>query len=287
MHFSPDGKRIAAVYSDSKEPAGPRRFARRVDPPLGRREGKELADDRRTQRRRSRTIVFSPDGKRLAAGADFDGVVHLWDVETGKELSRLGEQQGVVCSAAFSPDGRTALTGCMDGFVRVWDTDRGALTRRVEVGGGRYPSYQVSFSGDRKTAAVSGIQNVVGIWDLDSGKKKTELGGGGRVVEGRPVTGREDAGFSRHGVGPAAVGRGRRQAGARSERAPTVSAISPSRPTARHSSPRSSESSPGVPGRLKCAFGTWPAARKPANGPRGLTEGLSPSSFHRTGGGSR
>ncbi len=167
VQFSPDGKRVAARYTGTEGgcvrlwDAAKGKELQRLVPPDG------VAD----------RFAFSPDGKWLAAGDDFDGVVHLWDVETGKELSPLGEQQGAVCSAAFSPDGRAALTGCMDGLVRVWDTERGALTRRVEVGGGGYPSYQVSFSGDRKTAAVSGIHNVVGIWDLDLGKKKTELGG--------------------------------------------------------------------------------------------------------------
>ena len=144
VQFSPDGKASPRMYS-GKDGGCIRLWDAATAKALRTFDVPGAADEE---------FAFSPDGKRLAAGNDFDGVVHLWDVETGKELSLFGEQQGAVCSAAFSLDGRAALTGCMDGFVRVWDTERGGPTRRVEVGGGRYPSYQVSFSGDRKTAAV-------------------------------------------------------------------------------------------------------------------------------------
>jgi WD40 repeat protein len=184
VHFSADGKRIAAVYSDSKEPP----------PGLGFSHGgsirlwdAETAKELRTLLAPScaiETVVFSQDGQRLAGGDDQDGVVHLWDVETGKELSRTGEHQGVVCSAAFSADGRTALTGCVDRVIRLWDADRGALTRRVEVGQDGNPGlFQIHYSNDRKSAAVVNPRGGGEFWDLSAGSRRAVLEGDGVIFE--------------------------------------------------------------------------------------------------------
>ena len=46
--------------------------------------------------------VFSPDGKKLASSGECDGLIHMWDVETGNDISLLGEHKGVVCAMGFS-----------------------------------------------------------------------------------------------------------------------------------------------------------------------------------------
>jgi WD40 repeat protein len=71
-------------------------------------------------------LVFSPDGRRLAFlplptnKAGTWGRVHLWDLEAGKELRRLG-QPGGVRSVAFSPSGNLLATGGGDTTTVLWD----------------------------------------------------------------------------------------------------------------------------------------------------------------------
>lgn len=50
-------------------------------------------------------VAFSPDGKTLAAGHDWD--IKLWDVTTGQELVKLQGHAGELWTVAFSPDGKT------------------------------------------------------------------------------------------------------------------------------------------------------------------------------------
>jgi WD40 repeat protein len=69
---------------------------------------------------RSRTIVFSPDGERLATAGD-DRAIRLWDPNTGKQLLCLTGHAGAVTSLAFSPDGRVLVSGSADGTVKVWE----------------------------------------------------------------------------------------------------------------------------------------------------------------------
>ena len=56
----------------------------------------------------------NPDGRRAVWGSH-DGTICLWDLETGNELHCYRGHTGSVHCAAVSPDGRSILSGGMDG----------------------------------------------------------------------------------------------------------------------------------------------------------------------------
>lgn len=62
---------------------------------------------------------ISPDGKRIATAAT-DRTVRIRNAATGRLLLTLRGHQNVVTSVAFSPDGRSVLSGSRDGTAILW-----------------------------------------------------------------------------------------------------------------------------------------------------------------------
>jgi WD40 repeat protein len=104
--FSPDGKRLAAGGLKVKvweADSGKEHFRLETGGPAH--------------------AAFSPDGRRLAT-ADFNGMLTLWEADTGKELLSLPGHTAHLNHIAFSPDGlRLAAVG-FDGTVKVWEAVR-------------------------------------------------------------------------------------------------------------------------------------------------------------------
>ena len=55
------------------------------------------------------SIAFSPDGRRMASGAD-DKTIKLWDVSTYEEVAEWRGHRRAIVSVAFSPDGSRVAT---------------------------------------------------------------------------------------------------------------------------------------------------------------------------------
>ena len=72
-----------------------------------------------------RSVVFSPDGQRLAPGGQ-DNTARIWDADTGQPIGGpLTGHTGEVDSVAFSPDGHRLASGSYDHTVRLWNADTG------------------------------------------------------------------------------------------------------------------------------------------------------------------
>src|SRR5438094_974842 len=75
------------------------------------------------------TSALSPDGKKLATGG-LDGIVRVWDADTGEFLRALVGHNSYVYGLAWSPDGTVlASAGSFDGTARLWDAATGMPLR--------------------------------------------------------------------------------------------------------------------------------------------------------------
>lgn len=65
------------------------------------------------------SLVFSPDGKRIAAGTQ-DGQIWIWSCQSGRRLQIIDAGNRSVRSMTFSPDGTRLVTGTSTAGVAIW-----------------------------------------------------------------------------------------------------------------------------------------------------------------------
>lgn len=113
------------------------------------------------------SVVFAPDGVRLAFTAGNDAVV--CDVTTGARLVTLEGHTAEIKSVAFASDGIKALTGSEDSTLGVWNSYNGHLIsrRHSDTLGKDDSSCSVALSPDTETIARA-IGDSVEIWDWET-----------------------------------------------------------------------------------------------------------------------
>jgi WD40 repeat protein len=121
--FSPDGHLVAAGDINHTPGYTPYRFGSLA---VWDTSGRRLWMT--TNRGWITTVVFSPDGKSIAAARE-DGAVLVYDARTGR-LERTLRTEGAIGftfeTAAFSPDGTMLATGSRAGIVQLWSPATGA-----------------------------------------------------------------------------------------------------------------------------------------------------------------
>ncbi len=123
-------------------------------------------------------VVFSPDGRRLARGANAflrAGSLKIWDIGTKKLTATIsGHDASAVSAVAFSPDGGSLFSagGCSDrsGEVLRWDAKAGTLIEVLVQHKDEISSLNLSADG-KVLAAQVGAKLLC--WDSRTGKKKS------------------------------------------------------------------------------------------------------------------
>ena len=94
---------------------------------------------------------------------------------TGEQKWTLTGHTNYVSSIAFSPDGRTLVSGSWDETVCLWDAETGEQKRTLT--GHTDSVYSVVFSPDGKTLASGSGDGTVRLWDAMTGEHKWTLTG--------------------------------------------------------------------------------------------------------------
>ncbi|MBM82169.1 MAG: hypothetical protein CMJ78_16505 [Planctomycetaceae bacterium] len=125
------------------------------------------------------SVVFSPDGKTIAAG-DAAGNVILKDAATNKQRLTLNNVQVIQC-IDFSPDGKTLATADRGSGITFWDVATGRKIQKFQNHESVVMSVAYSHEGD--VLASAGDDLVVRIWDIASGKLRAAMTGHSQSIQ--------------------------------------------------------------------------------------------------------
>ncbi|WP_414622810.1 eIF2A-related protein [Calothrix sp. CCY 0018] len=113
------------------------------------------------------SVKFSPDG-RFIAMSDSDGMVYLYQFDTGRQLQIFEGHTSWVNSVTFSPDSQIIASGSNDNTIKLWDIKNGKCLQSLLGHTGWLRS--VSFSPNGQTLASSSYDHTVRLWNVASGK---------------------------------------------------------------------------------------------------------------------
>ncbi len=69
-----------------------------------------------------RCVSFSPDGKYVAVGLH-DGLIELYDVQSGKLRRQLPGHEGEVRQVLFDKAGKHLVSWALDHTIKIWAVD--------------------------------------------------------------------------------------------------------------------------------------------------------------------
>jgi WD40 repeat protein/predicted Ser/Thr protein kinase len=157
--FSPDGRYVLTGTCSVKQVA-----ARLWDARTGRPAGPDLPHEDLVS-----AVAFSPQGELFLTVSPKQAQV--WKTATcapqGPPLRHAG---AAVLTAAFSPDGKTVVTGGSDKTARLWEAATGRQRGQPLPHQGAV--LVAAFSPDGKTLATGGADNLGRLWEADTGKPK-------------------------------------------------------------------------------------------------------------------
>jgi WD40 repeat protein len=116
--------------------------------------------------------LFSPDGETVLTcprgGFGGAGEGRLWRVDSGRPVGPPLRHQDSLQTAAFSPDGRSCVTGGRDKVAQVWDVATGrSLGPPLPHSG---PVTAAAFSPDGKTLVTASSPGSARLWDIATGR---------------------------------------------------------------------------------------------------------------------
>lgn len=166
--FSPDGERAVTCGGDggvktwtAPNPGTPVQLSK-FDPPFKQTPGSPVLP--------VTSVAFSADGKQIVGGGA-EGVVRIWDANTGAEVRGLRGHAGWVTAVAFAPDGKTVLSCGIDKVVRQFE-----LPGADSLATGHRGAIQcVAVSRDGKLIATGGGDRTVKVWEIATGREITTL----------------------------------------------------------------------------------------------------------------
>ena len=124
--------------------------------------------------------MILPGGEKLISAAE-DRVmgVAVWDINQGIEVGHLEETERGALALAITPDGKKAVSGDMDGVLRIWDLEQLHLLHTIQAhlnpmlmpGGNPLYGMALAITLDGKRVITASVDQNLKIWELSTGEQ--------------------------------------------------------------------------------------------------------------------
>ena len=118
-------------------------------------------------------VVFSPDGRTLASGAE-DGLIKHWNPVDGRELASIAAHKSCVNSLAYSGSGSVLASASCDRTIKLWDAATHELLATLDPRADAVECVAFSPQDDSRLASC-GNDAIVRIWNVQTQEVLREL----------------------------------------------------------------------------------------------------------------
>lgn len=114
------------------------------------------------------SIDVSTDNTKLIS-AGRDGLICVWDTESGQLIAKLSYHQGIITTVKFSPDDHYILSGATDNQVILYDLSEQKVSSKFY--GHTDHVLSVDFHPSGRMVASASADKTIRLWDIPSYKQ--------------------------------------------------------------------------------------------------------------------